>query len=208
MMTYLMLRELIHQLDVKTILALGTALVSICLFLWRYREEARKTRIARLSTKSLDELFRFREQLVSCLDRFEDMPDIVDSEIAQQFWGQLRSIRRDIRNSIDQYALFGTTEEYERHSKAFNESDPYYRKIAQDLACHKISYKDANNFKRCLYLLLEDAGVRILTIQELDGRSRAPEVATLRAKYQTLHNEIDELSSRPDQWVPVTSSQP
>jgi hypothetical protein len=191
------------DVDVKTVLAIVTALVSVWLFSRRYREEARKTRITRLETISLDQLFRFREQLVSCLDRFEDLPDISDDATAQAFWAGLRSIRRDVRKSIDEYALFSAADAYQKHSSAFTEADQHYHAFYNDLIQHRVNYTVVNRFKRFLYGLLEDVGARILEIQALDGRSRTAEITALRSRYRSLRNEIDELVNKPTNWVPV-----
>jgi hypothetical protein len=53
------LKALLAQADVKTALMVLTAIVSAWLFLRRYSEEAKKTRLVHLETKALDELFRF-----------------------------------------------------------------------------------------------------------------------------------------------------
>jgi hypothetical protein len=194
---------LLASVDLKTVLALVTAIITVTLFLKRVGEEARKARIARLETRSLDQLFKFREQLISCLDRFEDLPDVVDDSSAQTFWTTLRAIRHDLRRSIDEHALFAAADEYQEHARAFSDADKSYRAIAEDLALRRIDYNIANRFKRIVYQLLEAADIRIVRIQELDGRSRAREQILIRSNYDGRIAEIDELLRQPDQWIPV-----
>jgi hypothetical protein len=196
-----------YTLDLATLLAIVIAIGSLWVYIHRFEEEMDKTRVttrvAQLETKALDQLFHFRERLYNSLDRFDDLPDISDNTTAKAFATMLRSIRHDVRKSIDEYALFGTSEEYQKHLKAFSEAKKAYDAFFQGLQSKRVDYKLANRFKAPLYLLLEDADIRILEIQEIDGKSRAPEKAAVRSKYQTFRNEIDELERQPNQWTRV-----
>lgn len=191
------------EVDAKTLLAAITAAVSLWLFFRRWRDESRKTRLVELQKKALDQLFRSRDTLVACLERLDDAPDVESDETANALYGAVRSVRRDIRNTINEFLLFGTRDEYELVSGLYYEADRHYHSFVRQLPTRHVDYSAVNLFKRTIYQLLEDIEVRILQAQELDGRLRTNEVKTVRARYAERRTEIDQLVSSATGFVPV-----
>lgn len=171
-----------------------TGVISAIAFTKRFREEARKSRVLTLEEKSLDYLFLMRSTLRETINRVEDIPDVTDDASAQELYSRLRPIRRTLRELEQDYFLLGDDENSSKFAAKLSDAEIHYAAFLDGFHQRQIDYQLINRFKQVVYDLLEDVELKILSIYEENGASRAMAIVHTKNRYQRIRQAIQELN--------------
>jgi hypothetical protein len=172
-----------------------TGAISAIAFIKRFREEARKSRVLSLEQKSLENLFHMRDSLRDTINRIEDLPDVSDDISAQELYSGLRSIRRTLRELVQDYFLYGDDDSSQKYAQILNDAELHYAAFLAAFRTQNIDYSVLNRFKQVIYDLLEEIELKILGIYDENGAPRKMAIANTRDRYIKIREEIHQLNS-------------
>lgn len=171
-----------------------TGVISAIAFTKRFREEARKSRVLSLEQKSLEYLFHMRSTLRETINRVEDIPEVTDAASAQELYSALRTIRRTLRELVQDYFLFGDDENSNKYAAKLSDAETHYAAFLEGFHQRQIDNSILNRFKQVVYDLLEEIELKILGIYEENGASRKMATVQTKSRYKRIREEIQELN--------------